>query len=173
MDAHTFWKSNAVHDLWPLFPKIATIPLLSRPHFYEHSGISLYFDISFVRIFHRCIKFRFSTCLAAGLYVPGIYVKVLVLNLQDSHKIDNFSGMLSYAAFSSKSKFIKSALAYFDNDDNNLERKEEDKSSIRTRYLWLWRKANNRCPILLCCSLNDTFIYWKYFRHSSNDEIRV
>ena len=126
---------------------------------YENSGISLSFVYHLSVQFTGALNFVFQHFLAAGLYVPGIYVKVLVLNLQVSHKIDNFSGMLSYAAFSSKSKFIKSALAYFDNDDNNLERKEEDISSIRTRYLWLWRKANNRCPILLCCSLNDTFIY--------------
>jgi len=36
-------------------------------------------------------------------------------------RVDNSSGMLANEAFSSKSKFIKSASTYFDNDDNNLE----------------------------------------------------
>ena len=143
---------------------LSFLKLRPSPYFHDRTFMNIQAFLSTL-IYHLSVQFTgalnfvFQHFLAAGLYVPGIYVKVLGLNLQDSHKIDNFSGMLSYAAFSSKSKFIKSALAYFDNDDNNLERKEEDKSSIRTRYLWLWRKANNRCPILLCCSLNDTFIY--------------
>ena len=81
-------------------------------------------------------------------------VKVPVLHVcRTVIRVDNSSGMLANEAFSSKSKFIKSASTYFDNDDNNLETlkwKKRIELGFEVAIFGFGGRRANRCAILPC-----------------------
>ena len=150
---------------------------LWRPHFYKHSSISLSIDISFVRRVYRCIKFSFQH-LTTGLYVPGKYVIVPVLNVcRTVIRVYNSSGTLSNEAFP-KSKFIKSAWTYFDNDDDNLETlkgKKRTEVGFVLAIFGFGGRRTNRCAILTYCLFRKKYLHLlkSVFSHSASDEIRT